>query len=139
MCCFRWCGRQLCLRNMPISGVNLTPRPTAVYASDPALPRRPQDSLPPLPARLWTDQTCTCKLISASPIAPRIRLSDKTSRLRPRLAAPPRGQAYEPVMPIEVREWISPALASSDLVLVAQPPAQPHGCVVVERPIRFSD
>src|SRR3954468_10024178 len=31
---------------MPISGVNLTPRPTAVYASDPALPRRPQDSLP---------------------------------------------------------------------------------------------
>ena len=47
MCCFRWCGRQLCLHNMPISGVNSTPRPTAVYASDPALPRRPQDSLPP--------------------------------------------------------------------------------------------
>ena len=46
MCCFRWCGRQLCLHNMPISGVNSTPRPTAVYASDPALPRRPQDSLP---------------------------------------------------------------------------------------------
>src|SRR5208283_2885966 len=46
MCCFRWCGRQLCLRHMPISGVNSTPRPTAVYASDPALPRRPQDSLP---------------------------------------------------------------------------------------------
>src|SRR6202166_326287 len=46
MCCFRWCGRQLCFRNMPISGVNSTPRPTAVYASDPALPRRPQDSLP---------------------------------------------------------------------------------------------
>ena len=31
---------------MPISGVNSTPHPTAVYASDPALPRRPQDSLP---------------------------------------------------------------------------------------------
>src|SRR5712675_1474202 len=46
MCCVRWCGRQLCLHNMPISGVNSTPRPTAVYASDPALPRRPQDSLP---------------------------------------------------------------------------------------------
>src|SRR5208337_3359856 len=46
MCCFRWCGRQLCLRHMPISGVNSTPRPTAVYASDPASPRRPQDSLP---------------------------------------------------------------------------------------------
>src|SRR5208282_4911430 len=46
MCCVRWCGRQLCLRDMPISGVNSTPRPTAVYASDPASPRRPQDSLP---------------------------------------------------------------------------------------------
>ena len=69
----------------------------------------------------------------------RIRLSDKTSRLRPRLAAPARGQAYEAVMPVEVREWISPAPVSPDLVLVAQPPAQPHGCVVVERPIRFSD
>src|SRR5580658_378751 len=46
MCCFRWCGRQLCLRDMPISAVNSTPRPTAVYASDPASPRRPQDSLP---------------------------------------------------------------------------------------------
>src|SRR5215218_7537426 len=31
---------------MPISGVNPTPRTTAVYASDPALARRPQDSLP---------------------------------------------------------------------------------------------
>src|SRR3954465_2062946 len=46
MCCFRWCGRPLCLRDMPISGVNPTPRTTAVYASNPALPRRPQDSLP---------------------------------------------------------------------------------------------
>ena len=53
----------------------------------------------------------------------RIRLSDKTSRLRPRLAAPTRGQAYETVMPVEVREWISPAPASPELVLVAQPPA----------------
>ena len=69
----------------------------------------------------------------------RIRLSDKTSRLRPRLAAPTRSQAYETVMPVEVREWISPAPASPELVLVAQPPAQPHGCVVVERPIRFGD
>src|SRR3954466_5451605 len=31
---------------------------------------------PVLLARLWTDQTCTGKLTSASPIAPRIRLSD---------------------------------------------------------------
>src|SRR6202007_233436 len=53
----------------------------------------------------------------------RIRLSDKTSRLRPRLAAPTRGQAYETVMPVEVREWISTAPASPELVLVAQPPA----------------
>src|SRR6516165_6338425 len=30
----------------------------------------------------------------------RIRLLDKTSRLRPRLAAPTRGQAYETVMPV---------------------------------------
>src|SRR4051812_13097660 len=69
----------------------------------------------------------------------RIRLSDKTSRLRPRLAASTRGQAYETVMPVEVREWISPAPASPDLVLVTQPPAQPHGCVIVERPKRFRD
>src|SRR3954463_8819437 len=32
--------------NMPISGVDPTPRPTAVYASNSALPRRSQDSLP---------------------------------------------------------------------------------------------
>src|SRR4051794_41131103 len=31
---------------MPLSGVDPTPRPTAVYASNDALPRRPQDSLP---------------------------------------------------------------------------------------------
>src|SRR5262245_59960256 len=53
----------------------------------------------------------------------RIRLSDKTSRLRPRHVAPERGQAYEPVVPVKMREWIGPALASPDLVLDAQPPA----------------
>ena len=53
----------------------------------------------------------------------RIRLSDKTSRLRPRHVTPKRGQAYETEVPVEVREWISPAPASPDLVLVAQPPA----------------
>ena len=36
----------------------------------------------------------------------RIRLSDKTSRLRPRRAAPTPGQTYEPEVPVEVREWI---------------------------------
>src|SRR3977135_3139565 len=69
----------------------------------------------------------------------RIRLSDKPSRLRPRHVVPKPAQAYEPEVPVKVREWISPALASPDLVLEAQPPAQPHSCVVVERPIRFAD
>src|SRR6188474_3954988 len=41
----------------------------------------------------------------------RIRLSDKTSRLHPRRAAPKLGQAYEPEMLVKVREWISSALA----------------------------
>src|SRR6516165_4431883 len=67
----------------------------------------------------------------------RFRLSDKTSRLRPRHVATERGQPYEPEVPVKVREWISPALASPDLVLDAQPPAQPHRCVVVERSIRL--
>jgi hypothetical protein len=67
----------------------------------------------------------------------RIRLSDKTSRLHPRHVVPQPAQAHEPEVPVKVREWIGPALASPDLVLEAQPPAQPHGCVVVERPIRF--
>ena len=62
----------------------------------------------------------------------RIRLSDKTSRLHPRLAAPKLGQADEPEAPVEVREGIRPAPASPDLVLVAQPPAQPRSGVVVE-------
>ena len=69
----------------------------------------------------------------------RIRLSDKTSRLRPRIVASKTAQAYELEMPVEVREWIGPAPASPDLVLEAQPPAQPHSRVVVERPIRFGD
>jgi hypothetical protein len=49
----------------------------------------------------------------------RIRLSDKTSRLHPRHVVPKPAQAYEPEVPVEVREWISPALASPDLVLEA--------------------
>jgi len=39
----------------------------------------------------------------------RIRLPDKTSRIRPRHVAPERGQAYKLEVPAEVREWISPA------------------------------
>ena len=69
----------------------------------------------------------------------RIRLSDKTSRLRPRHVVPQPCQAYEPEVPVEVREWIGPASASPDLVLGAQPPAQPHRRVGVERPIRRID
>jgi hypothetical protein len=66
---------------MPISGVNLTPRPTAVYASDPALPRRPQDSLPS--CLLGFERT---RLALASsyqlPIAPRTGLLSKVRRDR---------------------------------------------------------
>src|SRR5882757_3561129 len=65
----------------------------------------------------------------------RIRLSDKTSRLHPRRAATKLCQAYEPEVPVKVREWIAPALTSPDLVLESQPPAQPHSRVVVERAI----
>src|ERR1700751_3838147 len=69
----------------------------------------------------------------------RIRLSDKTSRLHPRHVVPKPRQAYESEVPIEMREWIGPALASPDLVLDAQPPAQPQSGIVVDRPIRFGD
>jgi hypothetical protein len=37
------------------------------------------------------------------------------SRLRPRHVATERGQAYEPEVPVKVRKWISPALASPDV------------------------
>jgi hypothetical protein len=69
----------------------------------------------------------------------RIRLSDKTSRFHPRHVAPKRSQEDEPEVPVQVREWIAPALASPDLVLEPQPPAQPHSSVVVDRPVRFGD
>ena len=52
---------------------------------------------------------------------------------------PKPGQTHEPEGLVEVREWIAAALASSGFVLEAQPPAQPHSRVVVERPIRRSD
>src|SRR5580693_309510 len=53
----------------------------------------------------------------------RIRLSDKTSRLRPRHVVPKPAQTYEPEVPVEVREWKGPAPSSPDFVLGAQPPA----------------
>src|ERR1700720_4097044 len=67
----------------------------------------------------------------------RIRLSDKTSRLHPRRAPTKPCEAYEPEVPVKVREGITPALASPDLVLELEPPAQPHSRVVVERAIGF--
>src|SRR6058998_2308083 len=67
----------------------------------------------------------------------RIRLSDKISRLHPRLVAASCCQSYETEVPVEVREWIGPAPAPSDFVLVAQPPAQPRCGVVVERAVRL--
>src|SRR5271165_440515 len=69
----------------------------------------------------------------------RIRLSDKTSRLRPRHVVPKPAQTYEPEVPVEVRVWIAPALASPDFVLGAQPPAQPRRRVGIERSIRLVD
>jgi hypothetical protein len=66
----------------------------------------------------------------------RIRLSDKTSRLHPRHVVPKPAQTYEPEVPVQVREWIGSALTPSDFMLGAQPPAQPHSCVVVERTVR---
>src|ERR1700732_1294268 len=68
----------------------------------------------------------------------RIRLSDKTSRLHPRRAPTKPCEAYELEVPVKVREWIAPPLASPDFVLVPEPPAQPHSRVVVERAIRFA-
>src|SRR3974390_3129339 len=63
----------------------------------------------------------------------------RQSRLHPRHVVPKPTQAYEPEVPVKVREWISPALASPHLILEPQPPAQPHRCVVVERSIRLGD
>jgi len=78
-------------------------------------------------------------LIERSRRISRTALSDKTSRLHPRRAAAESGQTYEPEVPVEVREWIAPALASPALVLEPQPPAQPHSHVCVERAIPRSD
>src|ERR1700724_3871302 len=68
----------------------------------------------------------------------RIQLSDKTSRLHPRHVVPKPAQAYEPKVPVKMREWIGPALATPGFVLELQPPAQPHRCVAVECPIRLA-
>src|SRR5256885_10417868 len=83
--------------------------------------------------RLSSTRLQGATLIERSRRISRTALSDKTSRLHPRRAAAELGQTYEPEVPVEVREWIAPALASPALVLEPQPPAQPHGHVCVER------
>src|SRR5215831_12885835 len=77
-------------------------------------------------------------LIERSRRISRTALSDKTSRLHPRRAAAELGQTYEPEVPVEVREWIAPALASPALVLEPQPPTQPQSRVCVESAIRLA-
>src|SRR3546814_18503331 len=48
-----------------ISRLNPAPCMTPVYTSDPALPRRPQDSVPACPLRLWPAETFTHRHSSA--------------------------------------------------------------------------
>ena len=83
--------------------------------------------LPPLSSGgvLWfnRDSVSTSRSSNLDLWISHIRLSDKTSRLHPRHVVPKPAQAYEPEVPVKVREWIGPALASPDLVLEAQPPA----------------
>jgi hypothetical protein len=52
--------------------------------------------------------------------------ASRSGQRPPRHVVPKPAQAYEPVVPVKVREWIRSALASPDLVLEAQPPAQPR-------------
>src|SRR3954462_853521 len=49
----------------------------------PRVAATPARLAPVPPAQLWTDQTCTGKLISASPIAPRIRLPPRIVTAKP--------------------------------------------------------
>ena len=118
MCGFRWCGRQLCLRNMPISGVNATPRPTAVYASDPALPRRPQDSLP---SCLLGFERTRLSLASSFqlPLAPRIPLFGGR-RTDPRSTTGTTRQTTAGALPSTMGRS-----AGSPLAVFASPPQSP--------------
>src|SRR6201987_590420 len=49
------------------------------------------------------------------------------------------GSGVRAQVPVEVREWIAPAPSPPDFVLEAQPPAQPHRRVSIERSIRLAD
>ena len=87
------------------------------HEADFCLPPRSYDSVPYV-AHGWHPRF-HIPLIKPDVQISRIRLSDKTSRLRPRLLTPPRAQTYEPVMPVQVREWIGPALSVSEFVFEA--------------------
>src|SRR5712671_5316933 len=134
MCCFRWCGRQLCSsasttcrfrESIPHPVQPLSTLRTPRYRDARKTRSRPACSALDGPDFHWQAH-------SSFPIAPRIRLSDKTSRLHPRHVVPKPVQAYEPKVPVKMREWIGPALATPGFVLELQPPAQPHRCVAVE-------
>src|SRR5208337_1259552 len=60
--------------------VNPTPRPTAVYASDPASPRRPQDSLP---SRLLGFERTRLSLASSFQLSSRTSGSSAIAGFRP--------------------------------------------------------
>jgi len=62
-------GKNSASANFHISGLTTVPCMAPVYASDPALPRRPQDSVPACPLQLWPDETFTHKSSTAFPNA----------------------------------------------------------------------
>ena len=66
---------------------------------------------------LWPTLRFPSPLIEPDMQISRIRLSDKTSRLRPRLVVSKSAQAYESEVPVKVREWIGPALRRLTLCL----------------------
>ena len=60
-CCLRQTGTGSASAIFHLSRLYPAPCTTPVYTSDPALPRRPQDSVPACPLRLWLDRTFTDK------------------------------------------------------------------------------
>ena len=65
-----------------LTWLNPAPCMAPVYTSDPALPRRPQDSVPTCPLRLWPDETFTHKSSAAFPNALRQAGGDSGLELR---------------------------------------------------------
>lgn len=64
-CCLRSQGTGSAFAIFHLSKLVPTPRTTPVYASDPALRRRLQDSVPTCPLRLWSGETLTHQRSSA--------------------------------------------------------------------------